>query len=193
MNLLKQFLSKFPLAIFTLLLTACSPQYENNTLVNAETARTAQCLALQSQCQFDLMSGQVEVLFDVEKIIAEQSFNMVVNYHGTETLTDISGYLEGVDMFMGKIPLFIEEHVSGSLKDHSKNSSAANTLLADVDAKLQSKENALVIDEIRQTFQGEVLVGSCSAEQMTWRIWLTFTTNENKTYNKTFTVESYRM
>lgn len=160
------------------MLVACNPQSENSNESHNKKIHIAQCIALQSQCQFDLMAGQVDVLFDVDKITAEQSFNMVVNYHGTETLTGISGYLEGVDMFMGKIPLFIEER--------SIESSPDEKVLADL-----APPNSDVAP-LKQTFQAEVLVGSCSAEQMTWRIWLTFTTSENKTYTKTFTVMSYR-
>jgi len=157
---------------------ACSPQVENKTTANDKNARTAQCIDLQSQCQFDLMAGQVQVLFDVDKITAEQSFTLYVSYHGAETLTNISGYLEGADMFMGKIPLFIEPRLSDSAID--------SEVLADL------KQSEIEVAQRKQVFQAEVLVGSCSAEQMTWRIWLTFTTSENKTYRKMLTVVSYR-
>lgn len=169
-------LQKLALGIlFTVLaitLTACNPQDKTDAIASDKKKRTAQCLAQQSQCEFDLAGGKVQVLFDVDKITAEQSFNMVVNYHGAETLINISGYLEGGDMYMGKIPLFIEPRLSVN--------SIENKIAADV--KQASK----------QVFQAEVLVGSCSAEQMTWRIWLTFTTSEHKAYSKMLTVVSYR-
>ncbi|MGB2740116.1 MAG: hypothetical protein WBC60_06115 [Cognaticolwellia sp.] len=178
MNLLEKLTTSLLFSLFATMLVACNPQSGNSNESHDKKMRIAQCIALQSQCQFDLMAGQVDVLFDVDKITAEQSFNMVVNYHGAETLTSISGYLEGVDMFMGKIPLFIEERLIESSTDEK------------ISAELAQPNRDIA--QVKQTFQAEVLVGSCSAEQMTWRIWLTFTTSENKSYSKTFTVMSYR-
>lgn len=166
------------LTLLIMQLTGCSPQDKANVMVRDNEIRSFQCLPQQSQCQFDLAIGQIDVLFDVEKIVAEQSFNMQVNFHGAETLTNITGYLEGVDMFMGKIPLFIEQRKTNAAIDSKVR----------VDIKQPSKK----IAQRKQTFQAEVLVGSCSAQQMTWRIWLTFTTNENKNYRKMLTVVSYR-
>lgn len=172
MNMLQKLALGIFFTLLAITLTACNPQDKTNATASEKKIRKAQCMAQQSQCEFDLAGGQVQVLFDVDKITAEQSFNMVVNYHGAETLVNISGYLEGVDMYMGKIPLFIEPRLSVSA--------------------IEKK----IVTDLKQTnkqvFQAEVLVGSCSAEQMTWRMWLTFTTSEHKTYNKMLTVVSYR-
>ena len=191
-------------AVLTIMLVACSPQDTSTNVVGDITPHTAQCIAEQSQCQFDLAGGQVQVLFDVEKIVAEQSFNMVLNYQGSETLKNISGYLEGVDMFMGKIPLFIEaqtterlsiESEKASLKTSAKdiNKLQAQAIKPDTRQNTSQNINQDVSQAISQVFQTEVLVGSCSSEQMTWRIWLTFTTETNKKFTKMFTVASYRI
>lgn len=189
MNFLKKLALRLLLSLLTtLLLAACNPQDKSKIMLDDKKTRTTTCIAQQSQCQFDLASGQVQVLFDVEKIVAEQSFNMVLNYRGVETLTKISGYLEGVDMFMGKIPLFIDARAPEPwLNDKALN----DRTLANLESP--TKNVSQMKQEKRQVFHAEILVGSCSAEQMTWRIWLTFTTNNNQTYRKTLTVVSYRL
>ncbi|ASP47185.1 hypothetical protein [Cognaticolwellia beringensis] len=191
------------LPLLAIILVACSPQDTNTNIAGDITPRTAQCIAQQSQCQFDIAGGQVHVLFDVEKIVAEQSFNMVLNYQGNETLKNISGYLEGVDMFMGKIPLFIEPQISERLIDDSAKAdlkASANDISQSqlditqgITQGVKQDVNHVVNHLVSQVFQAEVLVGSCSVEHMTWRIWLTFTTNKNKTFTKMFTVPSYRI
>ena len=186
-------------ALLAIILVACSPQDTNTNIAGDITPRTTQCIAQQSQCQFDLAGGQVQVLFDVEKIVAEQSFNMVLNYQGSEALKNISGYLEGVDMFMGKIPLFIEQQTSNRLIDDSAkadlkaSASDISQSQLDITQGITQGVKQDVNHVVSQVFQAEVLVGSCSAEHMTWRIWLTFTTNTNKTFTKMFTVPTYRI
>lgn len=193
MHLLKKLT---PTLLFTTLLTlwliACSPQQKSKAMFDDKASRTLQCIAQQSRCQFDLASGQVQILFDVDKILAEQSFTMVLNYKGAETLSNISGYLEGVDMFMGKIPLFIEALKTGALI----NNNGLSEHLTNTSTLAKIKTIVTPVTEVKQkkhqVFQTDVLVGSCSAEQMTWRVWLTFTTSDNKTYRKMLTIVSYR-
>ena len=114
-----------------------------------------QCIEQQSQCFFDVAEGRVDVLFDVDKIIAEQAFNISVNYTGAKTINTVSGYMEGVDMFMGKIPLFLEKSINA---DSTGNVKAVSTGTVADNAESMSQNNI-------QAFQGEVLVGSCSAEK----------------------------
>ncbi|MGB1262626.1 MAG: hypothetical protein ACPG52_06945 [Cognaticolwellia sp.] len=159
-------------------LTACNEHKRQVNKNNVSSAQPLQCLAQQSPCRFDVFGGRVEVLFDSDKIVAEQAINMVVNFHGTATLTNISGYLEGVDMFMGKIPLFLEP-------------SSANEKIAYQKTPI-STEQALITPNKVQVFHAELLVGSCSAEKMTWRMWLTFTTSDQQTQTKMLTLVSYR-
>ena len=151
-------------------LTACNDHQMQANKSHARNVRPLQCLEQQSSCSFDVAGGRVEVLFDSNKIIAEQVVNMVVKYHGAQTLTNISGYLEGVEMFMGKIPLFLIADNGNEIEAGLENSK-----------KLQA-----------QTFNAELLVGSCSAEKMTWRMWLTFTTSDQQTHNQVLSIVSYR-
>lgn len=143
-------------------LMACDTKPGSNLHTGESRLHTAKCIDKQSTCQLNLAEGNVEILFDVEKIIAEQAFNIVLDYQGENTISSIAGYLEGVDMFMGKIPLFIEPELATKTKKD------------------------------KQTFQAEVLVGSCSAEQMRWRVWLIFTMSDAQQYTKMFTIVSNR-
>ena len=198
MNISKKLAQGILLIGLAILLTACSPQEKVNPTVGVQSVRTAQCIAQQSQCQFDLAGGRVQVLFTVDRIVAEQAFNMVLNYQGAQALTSVSGYLEGVNMYMGKIPLFIEESFPNNRTNNKKLDNLTPEQIDITQLKVESEFDSTFESTIesetasKQVFQTEVLVGSCSAEDMTWRIWLTFTTVEQKTYTKMLTVASYR-
>ena len=170
------------LAALTILGSACNGENAQASKKINEPARKMQCIEQQSQCFFDVAEGRVDVLFDVDKIIAEQAFNISVHYTGAETINTVSGYMEGVDMFMGKIPLFLEKRINA---DSTGNVKAVSTGTVADNAESMSQNNI-------QAFQGEVLVGSCSAEKMTWKIWLTFTDNDKKNYTKMLTIVSHR-
>ena len=153
------------LIALTTSLAACNGESTDASKKSKQPERKMQCLEQQSQCYFELEHGRVEVLFDVNKILAEQAFNISVSYNGTNHIEAVTGYMEGVEMFMGKIPLFLENIAS----------SASSSL-----------------NQKPQIFQGEVLVGSCSAETMTWKIWLTFTMADQQTHSKMLTIVSHR-
>ena len=158
------------LLTFMVSITACTDKQRQANKNITSSVRSLQCLEQQSSCSFAVADGHVEVLFDANKIIAEQVVNMVVKYHGAQRLTSISGYLEGVDMFMGKIPLF---------------------LIADNGDKIEARlEDSIKLQP--QIFNAELLVGSCSAEKMTWRMWLTFTTGDQQIQTKMLTIVSHR-
>ncbi|MBA6289621.1 hypothetical protein [Colwellia sp. MB3u-4] len=198
MNISKKLAQDILLTLSAILLTACSPQDKVNPTVDVQNVPTAQCITQQSQCQFDLAGGQVQVLFTVDRIVAEQAFNMVLNYQGTPALTSVSGYLEGVNMYMGKIPLFIEESFPNNRMNNKKLDNVKpdqiNITQLKIESEFESTFESTIESETasKQVFKAEVLVGSCSAEEMTWRIWLTFTTVKEKTYTKMLTVASYR-
>ncbi|MBA6326714.1 hypothetical protein H4J46_01930 [Colwellia sp. MB02u-6] len=190
MNISKKLAQGILLIWSAILLTACSPQDKVNLAAGVKSVRTAQCIAQQSQCQFDLAGGQVQVLFNVDRIVAEQAFNMVLNYQGTQALTSVSGYLEGVNMYMGKIPLFIDEDFPNNRLNNKTSDNLKPEPIDITQLKLDSEFDNEAAS--KQVFKSDILVGSCSAEEMTWRIWLTFTTVEQKTYTKMLTVASYR-
>ncbi|SEL92454.1 hypothetical protein SAMN05216262_13413 [Colwellia chukchiensis] len=174
-----------PLFVLVVGLSACKPAPESTSQSNKSNAKTWQCLTTQSHCQFDLGVGHIELLFDVNKIVAEQASRMMIKYQGPEKISHISGYLEGVDMYMGKVPLFFEQQLATAARSQS-------LINHDTDTSTESTKGVTSQVTQTQSFQADILVGSCAAEQMTWRIWLTFTTSEQKTFNKTLTIVSYR-
>ncbi|WDE10025.1 hypothetical protein [Thalassomonas haliotis] len=84
------------------LLVGCQPA-DKKSLPGAEP----QCLAQQSECVVHTQYGDFRVLFNVSKVLTETPFEISVEYLGNKSVNNISGYLEGRDMFMGKIPLFL--------------------------------------------------------------------------------------
>lgn len=201
--------SKNVVIFLSVLLFACSPDKKLTLNVDNTPQRIAHCIDEQSQCEFDLADAKAEVLFDVDKITAEQPFNMVVKYHGNDKLKSITGYLEGVDMYMGKIPLFFDAQaftidsneistpIQSSNNIANKSEQLPEQFKHAADEKMEQetvqKTKQLNLLELSQVFQTEVLVGSCSSAQMKWRIWLTFTTEKNIQHTKMFTVPSYRI
>lgn len=153
--------------VFILAITACKGDKTSGNQKNSASSKSVsemQCMAQQTPCQFDVEGGRIDVLFDVSKVVAEQAFNMSVRYTGNKTINTVNGYMEGVEMYMGKIPLFFESTATSPSLD--------NTIKT-------------------QVFQGEVLVGSCSAKTMTWKIWLSLTDSDNKVTTKMLTIVSH--
>jgi hypothetical protein len=72
------------------------------------------CLTSQSQCYITLEQARFEILFNVDTVTPEQAFEIIVKGHSPEDNFLIKGYLEGKDMYMGKIPLFFEEDEQGN-------------------------------------------------------------------------------
>jgi len=107
-----------------------------------------QCISGQSNCSVITSFGLINIKFNVETVIPENPFIVVVELNHQQELKlngklKITGYLEGKNMYMGKIPLFFSE----------------------TDNKEIKKEN----------FQADVLLGSCSENEMIWRMWLIIT------------------
>lgn len=83
-----------------LLLLGCQPNIERAKRV------APHCLTSQSDCVVNLPQGNFSVLFDLEKVKPESEFSVTLVYQGEQEIERITGYIEGKNMFMGKIPLF---------------------------------------------------------------------------------------
>ena len=126
-----------------------------------------QCLPSQSQCLVETSIGSFNVTFSINadhnKVITEVPFHIIVKFKPLQSTTThlkkVEGYLEGRDMFMGKIPAFFSESFIEEEKVHI----------------------------------AEILLGSCSEDIMTWRLWLTVELGENSKLNsnqiKTFFID----
>ncbi|NQZ89784.1 MAG: hypothetical protein HRT54_19610 [Colwellia sp.] len=130
-----------------------------------------QCLSDQSRCEVITEFGTVLVKFNVEKVLTELPFSILVEFKESSLLSNeinqkdkqntklkVLGYMEGKTMFMGKIPLFFDNQ----LEDNKYNQFIAETML-----------------------------GSCSEDRMTWRIWITLEINDinNKKEQTTFFID----
>lgn len=92
----------FAITLF-LLLSSCSPKNEQNNFIQP------QCLASQSQCNITVSLGNFDILFNVETVLTEQTFNIIVKNNSLNDNLEIKGFLEGKEMYMGKIPLFFNK------------------------------------------------------------------------------------
>jgi len=104
----------FAATIFILI--ACTPS-KKNTTVSVEP----QCIKSQSKCSVETKFGKVNILFNKDKVFTEDPFNIYLmledKYLVKERLvknkepnvkyniSSVKGYMEGQEMFMGKIPV----------------------------------------------------------------------------------------
>ena len=131
---------------------ACEPMMSATKQNNKTPPVFFTCLTSQSQCMVNTKFGRVSIQFhqpnqlekqqgaqaSQDKIKTENPFFIQLRFddlENTSTLQNITSYLEGVTMYMGKIPVFFKNH-----QDH------------------------III--------AESLLGSCSANFMTWRLWV---------------------
>ncbi|MCP4987209.1 MAG: hypothetical protein GY928_14515 [Colwellia sp.] len=105
------------IAIF-LLISACTPVSQQDSKT-AQKIPPAQCIESQSQCEittefskFTLKFSQIQLS---DKIKTELPFTIELSQQANENnnqlnITKVSSYLEGRDMFMGKVPVFFEQN-----------------------------------------------------------------------------------
>jgi len=85
-------------------LTACKPPVEAIQVIDKP-----QCLKSQSRCDIKTNIGIFTLRFNVKEVKVEIPFTMQIAYIGKESIQKINGYMEGKNMFMGKIPLFFKK------------------------------------------------------------------------------------
>ena len=96
--------NKLSLFILCLLfLSSC----ENKAIEKSSVVQPA-CMAFQKSCEVFMDNKKVNIFFNAKKIKPEQPFGIFIVADEQSNDFVYSGYLEGVNMFMGKIPLFFE-------------------------------------------------------------------------------------
>lgn len=147
--MLKIVLKKFAIIGFVLLVSACNPVAKKSTATHVSTL-VPQCIRSQSQCEFTTELGSFTVKFSQQQLadtlITELPFFITlselnasnvlegVNEEATTepkantqssqvNISNVSAYLEGKDMFMGKVPVFFEQ-------TDKSNTYSAQSLLA---------------------------------------------------------------
>jgi len=87
-----------------MLLAGCMPIEKQNPFIDPH------CLLSQSQCQVTLALGTFDILFNVHTVVPEQEFKIIVKSKSPNKNLEIKGFLEGKDMYMGKIPLLFTQN-----------------------------------------------------------------------------------
>ncbi|MCJ8296076.1 MAG: hypothetical protein MJK15_16860 [Colwellia sp.] len=155
-------LKQLPLVGFLLLLSACQPVSELDS-VNGFNTLVPLCITSQSQCQVNTELANFSIKFSQQQLsdnvktelpflieLTELAETVQSEQVTKQSITNISAYLEGKDMFMGKVPVFFEQ---------------------------SGKEGV---------YSAQSLLASCSEEHMDWRMWITI---ELKGQEQTFFVD----
>ena len=110
-------------------ITACSP--DNTEVI---TPVPFQCINSHSHCEIVTAFGTVLIKFNVKKVVTEYPFTVLVELKNntiraanakSKKVLNVSGYMEGKTMFMGKIPLFFNRKNEGQ----ENNAYLAETML----------------------------------------------------------------
>lgn len=130
---LKSVLQKFTLLFVLSFIVACKPANEQNMLTS-QKGQQPQCIGSQSQCEIKTELASFSVKFTQmqlsQNIKTELPFaieltelSKCTNESNITNITKVSAYLEGKEMFMGKVPVFFEQKAQG-------NAYVAQSLLA---------------------------------------------------------------
>jgi len=109
-------LKKLSVVGFLFLISACKPISEQDS-INSANALVLQCIDSQSQCEINTELGNFSVKFSQhqlsDKVKTELPFfielTQISQQKTIQSITKASAYLEGRDMFMGKVPIFFEQ------------------------------------------------------------------------------------
>lgn len=77
-----------------------------------DLSQSAQCISEQSHCYLESPFGVIDIAFDSQYLVAEQPFKLHIKSKNSN-LAVLGGYMEGVDMYMGKIPLLFNQAEQG--------------------------------------------------------------------------------
>jgi hypothetical protein len=147
---IKKFINKTAIIFFFLsVCLGCSQDKKQS-----DTIIPFQCINDQSRCEVSTKFGKVIVKFNVEKVITELPFNIRVEFKKDHLLSDNthSQYLNSVAGYMEGKTMFM-----GKIPlffNHQLGSNEDNQFIA------------------------ETMLGSCSEDRMTWRIWITLEMND---------------
>jgi hypothetical protein len=124
MNVLKQ----LPFIGFLLLISACKPVNEASSS-NMSNVQISQCIDSQSQCEVSTELANFSIKFSQHQLSTQVktelpfvikltklpktktllNLDQNIKQNTEQLITKISAYLEGKDMFMGKVPVFFQQ------------------------------------------------------------------------------------
>jgi hypothetical protein len=169
-------LKQLSIIVLIFFILACQP---NVPLEQPEEALlTTQCISSQSQCEVTTETSRFSIKFSQENLLdtikgetpftieilpltllpttTNESINIAPSPLKNSTITKVSGYLEGRDMFMGKVPVFF------------------TPVLA------QSATKSTITSLKKLAYVAETQLANCMAEKMVWRLWINVQSAEMK-------------
>ena len=72
------------------------------------------CIETQAPCALTNDTGEYSLAFDVAHVMSETPFHYYLTYQGEHKFIGAQGYVEGKNMYMGKIPVFFESTSNNS-------------------------------------------------------------------------------
>lgn len=133
--------------LFILNVFACDPVHQSANKRENYQQNNFACLASQSQCEISTEFGRFNIQFSgqvaQDRIKTELPFEIQLKFNATKQayrLKSVISYLEGKDMFMGKIPVFFEPD------EKQVNIMVAETLLASCSKEMMTWRLWLKVD-----------------------------------------------
>lgn len=142
--------------LFLLATSACNPLQLATNQDQPDKTQVFTCLTSQSECEVISEHGNFSIQFSGQveqgRIKTELPFSIQLKFSESQQvhqLKRVSSYLEGKDMFMGKIPVFFKP------EQNMSNIMIAETLLANCSEEVMTwrlwfQVDIVVADEIQQ-------------------------------------------
>lgn len=134
------------LVVVALLSSKNTEKQFHNALLNS-------CDFATSKCKTTLDFGKVELITKPQLITPESEISFSLNFTQSKVVAIKSAWLEGKNMFMGKIPLFF--------KKISAPNAANNT-------RLDNLESTTAVASV--LFRADTMIGACTEDQMIWQM-----------------------
>ncbi len=157
----------FTVAFSSLFLVSCQP-IESKSLLRVDPL-SPHCLSSQNTCLIasDIAEISIEfsqaiideksLRFSDKNIFSELDFDVIVAINQRKSTTNkiksVTGFFEGVNMFMGKIPSLF-----------------SSATVEQVAALNLARDKSDVVEDY---FISKGILANCAEETMTWRLWLT--------------------
>ncbi|MDO6426890.1 hypothetical protein Q4489_07710 [Thalassotalea sp. 1_MG-2023] len=96
----------FFLTFIFLMLVSCTDH-------KPEVAIKPICIEGQSACVVEALQSQIQLTFNQQRLVAETPFIMRIDSNNNDEIIKVQGYMEGENMYMGKIPLIFIANSKG--------------------------------------------------------------------------------
>ncbi|MEW6999493.1 hypothetical protein AADZ86_17530 [Colwelliaceae bacterium BS250] len=111
------------------------------------------CDFSSSTCNQTFDLGEVELITKPQLISPETEISFSLNFTSSNAVVIKSAWLEGKNMFMGKIPLFFKKVSSSKALNNTSTAHLEDPILMTA-----------------MTFNADTMIGACTEEQMIWKM-----------------------